>query len=159
MSLILARIDDRLIHGQVIVGWARYLDPEVILVVSDLVAEDPKQAALFRLAAPASLIIHVFGMDQAVSWLNTPEAKKKRVMILFPSPREAAGLVERGIELKSINIGGLRYEEGKHQVMKAVSLSQDDINYFRTLSGKGIELEVRPAFSDEKKDLNPFLIQ
>ena len=158
MSVILARIDDRLIHGQVIVGWARFLKPELILVVSDEVANDPKQAALFRIAAPSSLTIQALGLSQAASWLLTPEAEKKRVMILFPSPREAAGLVERGVVLNSINIGGLRYEEGKHQVMKAVSLSLEDIRFFKFLLDQGVELEVRPAFSDEKKHLDPFLV-
>jgi len=157
VPIILARIDDRLIHGQVIVGWARVLEIQHILVVSDAIAGDAKQQALFKMAVPPTLKVSVAAVAEAAAWLQAPGAVSEKLMLLFPSVREAAGLIERGYPIQSLNIGGLRFEEGKRQVLKSVSLSDEDIAIFRRLAQRGVALEVRAAFNDEKTALGPYL--
>jgi mannose/fructose/sorbose-specific phosphotransferase system IIB component len=158
MSVVLARIDDRLVHGQVVVGWVRHLNANRIIVVSDRLAGDEKQRALFRLAAPPELKISTMTVKDAARVVLNREFEQDKIILLFPSPVEAEALIGEDVVLANINVGGLRYEEGKRQVLKAVSLSDTDREILRKIEARGIEVEARAASGDEKVDLHPYLI-
>src|SRR5580704_355580 len=105
MAVDLLRIDDRLVHGQVVEGWLRALGVTHVVVASDAVVADEMQKALYSLAVP-------FGVE----W------DKDHVLVLVSSPDDAYRLLAAGAPVKSVNVGGLHYREGRVQVLKAVSL-------------------------------------
>lgn len=153
MKITLARIDDRLIHGQVVTSWSKETKCERIIVVNDEVAADTMRKTLLELVAPPGMKSNVIGVDKAVRVLNNPEFANIYVMLLFTNPTDVLRLVEGGIKLKSINIGGMSFKEGKKQITGTVSVNEKDIESFKKLHEMGIELEIRKVTSDSKINL------
>jgi len=81
---------------------------------------------------------------------NNPKYAGERVMLLFTNPTDVERIVEEGVKITSVNIGGMAYRQGKTQVNNAVSVDEKDIEAFRKLNDRGIELEVRKVSTDPK---------
>lgn len=150
MKIGLTRIDDRLIHGQVATRWTKETNVNRIIVVSDEVAADNVRKTLLTQVAPPGVTAHVVGVDKMVRVWNNDKYSRDRVMLLFTNPTDVERLVEQGVEIKSVNIGGMAFRQGKTQVNNAVSVDQKDIDAFRKLNARGIELEVRKVSSDQQ---------
>lgn len=150
MKIGLARIDDRLIHGQVATRWTKETNVNRIIVVSDEVAADHVRKTLLTQVAPPGVTAHVVGVDKMVRVWNNDKYAQDRVMLLFTNPTDVERLVAQGVEIKSVNIGGMAFRQGKTQVNNAVSVDQKDIEAFRKLHARGIELEVRKVSSDQQ---------
>ncbi|MFD1803354.1 PTS mannose transporter subunit IIAB [Mixta tenebrionis] len=150
MKIGLARIDDRLIHGQVATRWTKETNVSRIIVVSDEVAADTVRKTLLTQVAPPGVSAHVVDVDKMVRVWNNPKYAHDRVMLLFTNPSDVLRVVEQGVEIKSINIGGMAYRQGKTQVNNAVSVDAKDIEAFKQLNARGIELEVRKVSNDPK---------
>ncbi len=153
MAVELVRIDDRLVHGQVVEAWIPYVKAELLVVVSAAAAEDETQRALMQLALPDRVALKVLAPGEALAFFRTPECEGKRVLVLVPSPKEALELVEGGLSLKTINVGGLHYSAGRMQLGRVIFLSDDDREQLRRLSQLGVVLEGRAVPSDKKLDL------
>ncbi|MFP1738195.1 PTS mannose transporter subunit IIAB [Lonsdalea quercina] len=150
MKIGLARIDDRLIHGQVATRWTKETHVNRIIVVSNEVAADNVRKTLLTQVAPPGVSAHVVDVAKAIRVYNNPKYAGDRVMLLFTNPTDVETLVEAGVDLPSVNIGGMAYRQGKIQVNNAVSIDEKDIEAFRKLADRGIELEVRKVSSDSK---------
>ncbi|EJH8469670.1 PTS sugar transporter subunit IIB, partial [Salmonella enterica] len=81
---------------------------------------------------------------------NNPKYAGERVMLLFTNPTDVERIVEGGVKVTSVNIGGMAYRQGKTQVNNAVSVDEKDIEAFKKLNERGIELEVRKVSTDPK---------
>ncbi|RPE03116.1 PTS mannose transporter subunit IIAB [Candidatus Pantoea deserta] len=150
MKIGLARIDDRLIHGQVATRWTKETNVTRIIVVSDEVAKDQVRKTLLTQVAPPGVTAHVVDVDKMVRVWNNPKYGRDRVMLLFTNPTDVLRIVEQGVEIKSVNIGGMAFRQGKTQVNNAVSVDEKDIAAFRKLNERNIELEVRKVSNDPK---------
>ncbi|QGY29463.1 PTS mannose transporter subunit IIAB [Pantoea cypripedii] len=150
MKIGLARIDDRLIHGQVATRWTKETNVTRIIVVSDEVANDHVRKTLLTQVAPPGVTAHVVDVDKMIRVWNNPKYGRDRVMLLFTNPTDVERIVEQGVDIKSVNIGGMAFRQGKTQVNNAVSVDEKDIAAFRKLNDRGIELEVRKVSNDPK---------
>ncbi|MEZ3498876.1 PTS mannose transporter subunit IIAB [Pantoea sp. KPR_PJ] len=150
MKIGLARIDDRLIHGQVATRWTKETNVSRIIVVSDEVAKDHVRKTLLTQVAPPGVTAHVVDVDKMVRVWNNPKYGRDRVMLLFTNPTDVLRVVEQGVEIKTVNIGGMAFRQGKTQVNNAVSVDEKDIAAFRKLNERHIELEVRKVSNDPK---------
>ncbi|WP_312836984.1 mannose/fructose/sorbose PTS transporter subunit IIB, partial [Pantoea sp.] len=150
MKIGLARIDDRLIHGQVATRWTKETNVSRIIVVSDEVANDHVRKTLLTQVAPPGVTAHVVDVDKMVRVWNNPKYGPDRVMLLFTNPTDVLRIVEQGVVIKSVNVGGMAFRQGKTQVNNAVSVDSKDIAAFRELNQRGIELEVRKVSNDPK---------
>ncbi|EXU77281.1 PTS mannose transporter subunit IIAB [Erwinia mallotivora] len=150
MKIGLARIDDRLIHGQVATRWTKETNVSRIIVVSDEVAADKVRKTLLTQVAPPGVTAHVVDVAKMVRVWNNPKYASDRVMLLFTNPGDVERLVEEGVKITSVNIGGMAFRQGKTQVNNAVSVDEKDIAAFRKLNERGIELEVRKVSSDQR---------
>lgn len=150
MKIGLARIDDRLIHGQVATRWTKETNVTRIIVVSDEVAKDHVRKTLLTQVAPPGVTAHVVDVDKMVRVWNNPKYGRDRVMLLFTNPTDVLRVVEQGVDIKSVNIGGMAFRQGKTQVNNAVSVDEKDIAAFRKLNERHIELEVRKVSNDPK---------
>ncbi|XTZ40107.1 PTS mannose transporter subunit IIAB [Salmonella enterica] len=150
MVIGLARIDDRLIHGQVATRWTKETNVTRIIVVSDEVAADTVRKTLLTQVAPPGVTAHVVDVAKMIRVYNNPKYAGERVMLLFTNPTDVLRLVEAGVKLTSINIGGMAFRQGKTQVNNAVSVDEKDIEAFKQLNERGIELEVRKVSNDPK---------
>ncbi|AUJ81234.1 MULTISPECIES: PTS mannose transporter subunit IIAB [Enterobacter] len=150
MVIGLARIDDRLIHGQVATRWTKETNVKRIIVVSDEVAADTVRKTLLTQVAPPGVTAHVVDVAKMIRVYNNPKYAGERVMLLFTNPTDVERIVEGGVKITSVNIGGMAFRQGKTQVNNAISVDEKDIEAFNKLNARGIELEARKVSTDQK---------
>jgi mannose/fructose/N-acetylgalactosamine-specific phosphotransferase system component IIB len=152
--IILYRVDDRLVHGQVVEGWVPHLRAEELAVVSDEISGDEMRRAIMRFATPEEVALKIMTVAEAVAYLPEAERSPRKVMLLLPGLAEAVALMEKGIKFRSLNIGGMHYSAGKNlSIGKAIFLNDQDCSALRTLSSAGISIEGRGVPSDSPVDL------
>lgn len=157
MKIALARIDDRLIHGQVATVWSKETKCQRIIVCNDDVAKDEIRKTLLTQVAPPGVQSHVVDIEKAVRVINNPKYENDIVLLLFTNPTDVLRLIEAGIDIKSVNIGGMSFKEGKTQLTGAVSVNDQDIKAFKSLNDKNIELEIRKVATDSKSFIMPLI--
>lgn len=153
MKICLARIDDRLIHGQVAIVWVKAVGCNVIIACSDEAAGDPLRKALLLQVTPPAIKSYVLPVDKAIKAYKNPKNSDFKTLFLFTNPTDVLRMVEEGVDIKSVNVGGMCYNHGKVLITGAVSVGKQDVESFRALHAKGIELEIRKVASDSKVDL------
>jgi len=153
MGIVLVRIDDRLIHGQIVENWMKLLKINHVIVVNDFVASDQMQKALFSMAVPDHTKISILTIAEVRETILNGQFKEDRAMLLFVSPQDVLNLINKGIKIKEINIGGMHYSPEKKQILKAISVSKQDIRAFQELDRLGVRLEARMVPDDEKIDI------
>ena len=153
MKINLARIDDRLIHGQVTTVWAKEAKAGRIIICSDEVYNDEIRKTLLKQAAPPGIKVNVVNIEKAVADYLNPNYANDTVFYLFTNPTDVLRLVEQGVKINVINIGGMAFKQGKTQLTKAVSVDQNDINAFYALGERGVHLDLRVVTSDPQVDV------
>ena len=153
MALSFVRIDDRLVHGQVVEGWIPHLRTELVIIASDLVVNDETQRLLMRLALPESVFLEVLSVAQAAQHPALAGSCESRALILAPGPHEVLNLLKNGAKFKQVNVGGLHYTAGRVQLGKAIFLSEEDKRDLREISRCGVRLEGRALPGDREIDL------
>ena len=152
--IILYRVDDRLVHGQVVEGWVPHLHAEELAVVSDELAGDEMRRAIMRFATPEGVDLKIMTVDEAAAYLPEAQASRSKVLLLLPGLAEALALSGKGIKIPSLNIGGMHYSAGKNlSIGKAIFLSEADCSALRELSSAGIAIEGRGVPSDKPLNL------
>jgi len=153
MDMVLVRIDDRLIHGQVVENWMKFLKINHVVVVNDFVASDRMQKTLFSMAVPDHAKISILTIAQAKEMILNSQFEGDRAMLLLVSPQDVLNLINKGVRIKEVNIGGMHYSPDKKQILKAISVSKQDIQAFQELDKLGVHLEARMVPDDEKIDI------
>lgn len=156
MPINVARIDDRLIHGQVITTWVKNYDIEQVLVINDKVADDKVQQSVLTMSAPPGLKVLIFGVQQFIEILKKTPIKK-RTMLLFTNSIDVDALVDGGLSLEKLNVGGMRMQDGRHQLSRAVSVTPEEEQAFRNLMAKNVEVEIQMVPKDPIVDLKTLL--
>ncbi len=153
MKIMLTRIDDRLIHGQVCTGWSKELKISRIIVINDKIYKDPIRVKLLKQVSPPSINSHVVNINKFIKVYNNPKYKNDKVLLLFTNPKDILKTIKKGLIIKSINIGGMSYKEGKIQITDAISVNKKDIKSFYDLNKMNIELEIRKVPNNKKINL------
>ncbi len=152
MKIELARIDDRFIHGQVLTKWVKLRPINRIIIVSDAVAQDEMRKTLVLSVAPPNVKASAVTVDKMVRAYQSPRYTNDSVMLLFERPEDIVELVEKGVQLKEINVGGMRFEKNRQQITKAVSVSPTNVEAFKKLHELGVHLELRQLPGDTSID-------
>jgi PTS system mannose-specific IIB component/fructoselysine and glucoselysine-specific PTS system IIB component len=140
VSVELFRVDDRLIHGQVVVGWGQPLGIDFIALVDDDVANSEWEQELYRLAVPARVDLYFDSVDSAVRRLPDYLADTRRGIVLTGSVAVMRALVERSGRVEHVNIGGLHHSAGREERLRYVFLSVDEEAQLRALSESGADV-------------------
>lgn len=157
MAVVLVRIDDRLIHGQVVEGWLPVVQAQRIVVVSDRAAADPLQVGLMKLAVPETVTVDVHPVRRAVDvWCSTGWPKE-RVMVLFPSVAEFEKGVEAGAPVTELNLGGVHDGPGRVPVAPNLALHPDERRALTRLVKRGIRIDTRALPMDDPRFLPTIL--
>jgi mannose/fructose/sorbose-specific phosphotransferase system IIB component len=156
MDIQLIRIDDRLIHGQVVVGWVKALSIQRLVVVNDAIAKNTMQKTLMEMAVPSGLKVSFYSLEEAAVAIRQ-ENEKARCLLLFSSPGDVLAFQGQGATLSTVNVGGMHFGEGKTQVCKTVCVSTEDIEAFKALKNRGVELEIRAVPGDVRESLEKYL--
>ncbi len=143
MPLVQVRIDDRLIHGQVVVGWQNVLKPQRIMLCSDEVATSDWQKTIYMSAVTSNISASVLTLKETIAVLLSDQVKTERILLLVDTPKSIVDLVEAGVDILEVNVGGMHFRAGKNQIAPFIFVDDEDIAQFRRLHDKGIKLEGR----------------
>ncbi len=160
MPLDLIRIDDRLVHGQVVVAWGSYLDTTKIILSSNEIAESENEIELFKQTvefAPRPLKVCVLTLQGTVNILHNELVKKEKIILLVESPQDVLDLIHAGMEITKVNVGGMHYEFGKTKLASYIYVDDEDILCFKKLSALGIQLEGKNVPTAKAIDINKML--
>lgn len=153
MPILLARIDDRLIHGQVVVGWAQTLKVEHIIVVNDEIVNNDMQKFLFRIATPNDINLSILTIHQTAEKIKNRSFDDENVMLLFKSPEDVYKLLKFGGKIGEVNVGGMHFADDKIQLFDAIFVDKFDIEMFEKIRQLNVKLEVRMVPTEVKKDI------
>ncbi|ABR34011.1 MULTISPECIES: mannose/fructose/sorbose PTS transporter subunit IIB [Clostridium] len=153
MEISFVRIDDRLIHGQIATIWSKASGCNRIMACSDEVAKDDLRKQLLLQVALKGIKAYVIPIETAIKAYKDPKYKNFKTLFLFTNPADVLRMIEGGVDIKSVNVGGMCYKDGKKQITGAISVNNQDIECFKKLYEKGIELEIRQVAKDNKINL------
>ncbi|QGN38108.1 PTS system mannose/fructose/N-acetylgalactosamine-transporter subunit IIB [Klebsiella oxytoca] len=156
MPINLARIDDRLIHGQVITTWVKNHDIEQVLIINDKVADDKIQQSVLTMSAPPELKVQVFGVRKFIEILQKTEIKR-RTMLLFTNSVDVNTLVENGVKIDKLNVGGMRMQEGRKSLSRAVAVTPEEEQAFKAILARNIPVEIQMVPKDPVVDLQTLI--
>lgn len=136
--MLILRVDDRLIHGQVIAGWARPLGIDCVILASDRLSRDEWSCNAYRLSIPEGIDFSCYTIQECIKYLNS--SNKKRTMVIVESVSEASQLVKKGLSVPEVNVGGLGYHEGTREIAPYIYLTAADIESVVYLHSLGIKV-------------------
>lgn len=148
----LIRIDDRLIHGQVIAVWCHYRKFTRIVVVDDGVAGDPFMRQVLGLAAPTGLQVDVLTIADAVKTFGQAAPEHKWTMILLKTPSSAKRLYDEGLPYHALNIGGIGGGPGRKNIFKNISASAEEIAILKYLKERGVKITLLTVPGEQSKE-------
>ena len=157
MSFGLWRIDDRLIHGQVATSWAKAVKCDAIFAISDEVANDPLRSKLLLQVAPAHLQSYVITVDKAIKVWHNPMYADRKVLWLVTKPGDIVRLIEGGVDIKQVNVGGMTHREGCKLISQAVAVDADDVAAFQRLNELGVKMTLQQLATSPAEDVMPKL--
>ncbi len=147
------RVDNRLVHGQIISTWMSHLRVKTFLVVSDSVPENSLQMTMFRMAIPTELNYLALSISDAAAWLNNQRNSSDSVMVLMETIEDAARLFEAGHPFPLLNIGNIHHAAGRRSFSNAVFLGEPEIDRLKGLFGRGVRAEIQSLPNEQPIDL------
>ena len=153
MNISLLRIDSRLIHGQVATSWAKAVKCEAIFAINDDVANDALRRDLLLQIAPEHLKAYVIPVEKAIKVYHNPKYAGKNILWLVTNPTDIVRLIEGGVKIDKVNVGGMTFREGDKMLSQAVAVNPTDVAAFKQLLDKGVELSLQQVASSPKSML------
>ncbi|MDU5107299.1 PTS sugar transporter subunit IIB [Clostridium sp.] len=140
-NLLLARIDDRLIHGQVMTAWMKVMPAKKIIIIDNKVAKDDFMISVLELAAPQGVKVEVLNEEKAVERLK--KGLTVPTIILAKSPYAYKALIDNDIYLPAINIGGMGMNNGRKTLFKNIAVTDEERDVLKDFISKGIDVKIQ----------------
>ncbi|MCO6536947.1 MAG: PTS sugar transporter subunit IIB [Gilliamella sp.] len=157
MKIVLARVDSRLLHGQVATAWTKSTNPNRIIVVSDSVAKDELRKKLIQEAAPPGVKANVVPVKKIIEVSRDPRFGNTKALLLFENPQDVLRTIEGGVDINELNIGSMAHSVGKVMVNKVLSMNADDVDTFEKLKTKNVKFDVRKVPNDSSSNMDELL--
>ncbi|RGC80422.1 PTS mannose/fructose/sorbose transporter subunit IIB [Hungatella hathewayi] len=152
-GIVLTRIDDRLIHGQVMTSWLNFTSANKIMVIDDQSAADPFMKTVLKNAVPGNVGLGVFTAQKAAERLKKGFKPEDKVIILVKYPRTILSLMEQGIAFDHLNIGGMGAGKGREKFYKNISASEEEKVILKKIIDSGCQTEIQIIAEDAKVDV------
>ena len=156
MGIVLARIDDRLIHGQVMTSWLNYTGAGKIVVIDDATAKDSFLSMIIKTLVPANIKTEVTTLEKSVE-VVAALPKNEKVILLSKTPEAYVNLVKNGIALEKINIGGMGARPGRKTLYRNISASEEEMNQLKGLTDLGLVVEIQMVAEDTAINVKKYL--
>ncbi|WP_225072204.1 PTS sugar transporter subunit IIB [Desulfuromonas sp. CSMB_57] len=152
MAIVLARVDNRLIHGQVLEAWVPSTRTECIVVANNRVAEEELSRLLMAAAVPRGIRVVIGSIEYASAFLCSPDGQALRTLVLFDSPADALRAHDLGVPFAELNLGNLQRLEGKKRVSCSVAFDQEDIQSLNALEAQGVKIHIQCVPSERQRN-------
>jgi PTS system mannose-specific IIB component len=154
---IIWRIDDRLIHGQVIIGWCGQLQITRLAVVDQHIAKNSWEKELLLMAAPPNLPAEILTIEEIEKKITLWNKEKELTLVLLKSPFLIKEMMNRDIKFKKVNVGGMHYREDRREFLSYLYLSSDEIKLFENLMEQNIYFECQDLPTSASYDLKKII--
>jgi len=151
--IVLSRIDDRLIHGQVVEGWVNFLKATCILVADDTVASNTLQRSIMELSVPQGLKVFIGRVEEVCEQLLAKTLDAERTILLFSNPSDVLRAIKDGLECRVINIGGMHYVPGKRKLIDVLAVNDKDLEALKEIAARGIKIDVQAVPTQRPRPL------
>ncbi len=141
--MIWYRVDNRLIHGQIIEAWLPYIGATRLVVANENLAGDALQQQIMLLAVPSRIRVDFLSLAAVPAEVRSSEAHGERTLVLFASCADARVVHDAGLRFGVLNIGNIHYAPGKRQICPHVALSEEDTVCLHTLADHDVILDFR----------------
>lgn len=148
MTLLLTRIDNRLIHGQVLEAWVPYINANCIVVASDEVARASFQRTLMEAAVPRGIRLVIATLEETAQLLSGTELADRRVLLLLANSADALELYRLGVHFPELNLGNMHGGDGKQRLCCTIALDPEDVENLQTLEDAGVRITSQCIPSD-----------
>ncbi len=152
--IALLRVDDRLIHGQVILGWGSVLKPDRIILADDDVAASDWEKDLYAASVPAEIKVSILTIPEAAAQLKRGVFDAEKVFLVVRNPRQVVALMDLGLPVAEVNVGGLHFREGREKVLDNVFIDAEERAILRELVKRGVTLDARAVPGSRAGTLN-----
>lgn len=155
MPVVHVRMDNRLIHGQILVSWNAEMKINRIIVTNDKVANDPIQVTLLKAVAPIGAEVSVLSIKDCVEYCNSSNADNENIFIIAKFPEDGVALVEGGMDLQVLNLGNQAYVRGSKKLSNTVFLTEESVMALQRVHDNGIKITCRMMPSDSEAEFWP----
>ncbi|WP_073998584.1 PTS N-acetylgalactosamine transporter subunit IIB [Anaerococcus urinomassiliensis] len=152
-NIVLTRIDNRLLHGQVATQWTKAIGANLILVANDEVASNKMRQGLMDMAAPTGVATRYWTIQKTIDTIHKA-ADRQHIFIICETPEDVLKLVEGGVPIDKLNVGNMHMAEGKRQVAGTVAVDDKDVEAFKALRDKGVDIEIRKVPTESKDNID-----
>lgn len=139
-NIVNARIDERLIHGQVAGIWSSTLKTQRLMVINDAAAKNALQKTSLRMAAPKSMRLSVLTVQEAVNNINAGKYGKQRLFVIFKNPTDVLKFIELGGSLDRLTVGNMSFETGNREITKNIYITEEEAHVFEAISNSGVNV-------------------
>ncbi len=151
MSIVLTRIDNRLIHGQVLETWVPYVHADCIVVANDAVAEAPLKRMMMEASVPSRMRVEIERVEGVVNLFSSRSLEGMRVLLLFGSTADALRAHQAGLGYQKLNLGNLHAGAGKTRLSCTIFLDPKDLNDLEELERAGVAITARCIPADTER--------
>jgi mannose/fructose/N-acetylgalactosamine-specific phosphotransferase system component IIB len=144
------RIDDRLIHGQVVLGWVNHLQTKRIILCDNSIASSEWEKELYLSIVPDDLTAMVMTVDDTAKFLHGNHSQLKDTIVLLSSPSVVEDLINKNVKLHGVNVGGIHFKEGKKKYLTYLYLDSDDIASFKRCANSGLKFSCQDVPEGKK---------
>lgn len=156
-DIIHIRIDDRLLHGQVVTFWSNSLKVSRLMVANDEVANDEMQKSILRMVAPSGVKTSLITKEKAATNILGNRYDGQRVMLILKNPKDAIDLMDLGLDIKEINVGNMAKRPNTTQIKRSISLTEEEVSQFKELDKRGVKLTSVMVPDESKTNLMDFV--
>ncbi len=157
-NIVLSRVDDRLIHGEVVSVWGPALRVNRYIIVDDEVAQNKLNRRVIKALCPESAVCNIYTAEKGAEVLMRPSKdKKERVMILAKSPITFLNLMELGCTFDEINLGGMGMHDGRSPFYKNLSCSEEEVTAIQSLIARGVRVYYQLVPEQKSADIDKML--
>lgn len=146
--MIWFRVDNRLVHGQVIEAWLPFLNATKLVVVNDDLAADAIRQQIMMMAIPGRISVSFVPVAEAKALYDDVENRSVKALFLFAECGDVLRLLEQGVKISQLNVGNLHYAKGKRQICPHVAVSEQDLACFDSLKKRGVKLDFHSVPGD-----------
>lgn len=157
MKIVFARVDERLIHGQVILGWINQTGTRLIMAVNDEVAGNSLQKNLLKLAVKPGIQVEIITIKEAIQKIDENAWGETATMLLVRNPIDLLTLVKAGLPISKVNVGGVRQPEATIVLTKEVKATEEELIAWKELDKMGINIDVQFVPDQSVTNLNKVL--
>ncbi|WP_321369933.1 PTS sugar transporter subunit IIB [uncultured Desulfuromusa sp.] len=151
MKLVLARIDNRLIHGQVLEAWVPFVRADCIVVANDDIAQNPLKKMMMQVSVPSQIRVEIGTVAESVALLKSSRLDRCRVLLLFGTTADAVCAYREGLDLDRLNLGNLQADKGKARFSCTLFLNSTDLDDLELLDQAGIKITSRCIPADSER--------